>query len=163
MTDRDTGGMLLSDLDGVVVVGDDGSKAAARAVEWALADAGRRDVPLVVVRAWSITSAPRPADAEPGYVPSEDEFAEAVREEMAGDLRGVLGEAVVAGDGRVLLMPAHCGPVDALLTASRHAALTVVGARGSGLARWLGSVSSAVVRAAEGPVVVVPDRSRATA
>jgi nucleotide-binding universal stress UspA family protein len=162
MTDHDTGGMAVTDLDGVVVVGDDGSKPAARAVEWALADAGRREVSLVVVRAWSITSAPRPAAAEPGYVPSEDEFAEAVREEMAADLRAVLGEAIDAGDGRVLLMPAHSGPVDALLTASRHAAVTVVGARGSGLARWLGSVSSAVVRAAAGPVVVVPDRARTT-
>ena len=47
----------------------------------------RRGVPLVVVRAWSITNAPRPAGSEPGYVPSEDEFAEAVRHEMVGDLR----------------------------------------------------------------------------
>jgi nucleotide-binding universal stress UspA family protein len=156
------GGMDPVALQGAVVVGDDGSEDSARAVSWARDDARRRGVRLVVVRAWSITRAPRPAGAEPGYVPSEEEFAEAVRHELASDLRPVLGESVADGGAtdEVALMPAHSSPAQALVEASRHAAVTVVGSRGSGLARLLGSVSTAVVRSAHGPVVVIPDRVR---
>jgi nucleotide-binding universal stress UspA family protein len=139
-------------LDGAVVVGDDGSEDAARAVQWAYADAQRRSVPLIVLRSWSITTAPRPGgDADLGYVPSEDEFAGAVAQSLASDVRAVLGDV----DG-VGLLPVHRSAQDALVEASRRAAVTVVGARGSGLARWLGSVSTSVVRNAHGPIVVVP-------
>ena len=157
MTDGSPGGMDRAALEGAVVVGDDASAASRAAVAWAREDAARRGVPLVVVRAWSLTNAPRPSGAEHGYVPSEDEYAEAVRAEMAHDLQGTVGDLA---EGSVILMPAHCSATDALLHASHHAALTVVGARGSGLARWLGSVASAVVKSASGPVVVVPDRRR---
>ena len=68
----------LDGLTGAVVVGDDGSADAGVAVRWARDDARRRGLPLVVIRAWSLTSAPRPATFEPGYVPSEEEFAAAV-------------------------------------------------------------------------------------
>jgi nucleotide-binding universal stress UspA family protein len=154
--------MNLALLDGSVVAGDDGSVDSTRAVSWALDDARRRGVRLVVVRAWSITNAPRPAGAEPGYVPSEDEFAEAVRSDMATDLSPVIGALIGGGESPdgVVLMPAHCSPSEALLLASRHAVVTVVGARGSGLARWLGSVSTAVVKSADGPVAVIPGRTR---
>ena len=162
MSDTSPGGMDLSLLEGAVVVGDDRSKDSARAVIWARDDASRRGVPLVVIRAWSITNAPRPAGAEQGYVPGEDEFAEAVRLQVAADLAPVLGEADLNSDSssQVVLMPAHCSPAEALVEASRHSAVTVVGARGSGLARWLGSVSTALIRSAHGPVVVIPDRAR---
>jgi nucleotide-binding universal stress UspA family protein len=138
---------------GAVVVGDDGSPDAARAVRWAHEDALRRRVPLVVIRAWALTSAPRPATADVGYVPSEDEFAEAVRAEMAADLERVLGPEPA---GVVHLLPVHSSASQALVHASTDSAVTVVGARGSGLARWLGSVSTEVVRHAHGPVVVLP-------
>jgi nucleotide-binding universal stress UspA family protein len=162
MSEQSSGGMDLSLLQGSVAVGDDGSKDSARAVAWALEDAGRRGVRLVVIRAWSITKAPRPAGSAPGYVPSEDEFCDAVRQEMASDLQGVLGATTGSDDSSpgVVLMPAHLAPADALVQASRHAVVTVVGARGSGMARWLGSVSTDVVRSARGPVVVIPDRAR---
>ncbi len=162
MSEPSPGGMDLSLLKGAVVVGDDRSENSGKAVSWARDDASRRGVQLVVVRAWSITNAPRPAGAEPGYVPGEDEFSDAVRDELASDLAPVLGESVFGGNSSddVVLMPAHCSAAEALVEASRHAAVTVVGARGSGLARWLGSVSTAVVRSAHGPVVVIPDRDR---
>ena len=150
--ERSVGGIDVATVSGAVVVGNDRSDDALAATAWALEEAQRRGVRLVVVRAWSITSAPRPAGSEHGYVPSEDEFAEAVRDEMASDLASVLGGSAV----EVSLMPAHCSAEDALIEASKHAALTVVGARGRGLARWLGSVSSAVVRASHGPVAVIP-------
>lgn len=138
---------------GAVVVGDDGSEDSARAVLWAHEDAVRRGVPLVVLRAWSLTSAPRPDKADLSYVPSEEEFAEAVRTEMAADLERLLGPDP---EGEVHLSPVYSSAVDALVRASADSAVTVVGARGSGLARFLGSVSSEVVRHAHGPVVVLP-------
>lgn len=159
MTDLAAAGVDVSLLEGAVVVGDDASPDSAKAVAWALDEAERRGVPLVVLRAWSLTSAPRPAGAEPGYIPSEAEFADAVRNEMTSDLHEVLSRSRERAVS-VVLMPAHCSATDALVHASRHAALTVVGARGSGLARWLGSVSTAVVRTALGPVTVVPSRER---
>jgi nucleotide-binding universal stress UspA family protein len=141
-------------VEGAVVVGDDGSEDAARAVRWAHADALRRSVPLVLVRGWSITTAPRPGgDSDLGYVPSEEEFAGAVREAMAADVQAVLGEVARSS---VALLPVHRSAQEALVEASRRAAVTVVGARGSGLAKWLGSVSTSVVKQAHGPVVVVP-------
>lgn len=143
----------VSITQGAVVVGDDGSPDAARAVRWAHEDAVRRGVPLVVVRAWSITSAPRPASDQFGYVPSEDEFAEAVRAEMAADVARTLGREP---GGIIHLLPVHKSAADALVEASTDSAVTVVGARGAGLARWLGSVSTKVVHHAHGPVVVLP-------
>ena len=154
--ERAIGGMDVVLLGGAVVVGDDGSADSARAVRWAADDAGRREARLVVVRSWSITTAPRPKDAEPGYVPGEDEFAAAVRDAMASDLATELDATRVD----VTLMPAHCSAEDALIEASKHAIVTVVGARGRGLARWMGSVSTAIVRRAAGPVVVVPGGDR---
>jgi nucleotide-binding universal stress UspA family protein len=138
---------------GTVVVGSDGSADSARALGWAHAEARRRGVPLVVLRAWSLKTAPRPDGGDLSYVPSEDEFAAAVRDELAEDVARVLG-ADAASD--VVLVAAHRPADEALVEASREALLTVVGARGSGLSRWLGSMSTSVVRHAHGPVVVVP-------
>ncbi len=143
-----------------VVVGYDGSDDSNRAVRWAHADAGRRGARLVVVRAWSLKTAPRPKGRDLSYVPSEDEFAAAVRDALTTDLAVVLGSGATA---EVVPLALHRPAEEALVEASRHAAVTVVGARGSGLARWLGSVSASVVRHAHGPVVVVPqDGERGT-
>jgi nucleotide-binding universal stress UspA family protein len=105
----------LSVLRSSVVVGDDGSEDSSRAVSWAREDAARRGTTLVVVRAWSITTAPRPVEAEPGYVPSEDEFSDAVRRQLASDLLPVLGDPAEGGDQSppVVLMPVHRSPSDA--------------------------------------------------
>src|SRR5687767_11512966 len=74
------------DVQGGVVVGHDGSEPAARAVRWAARIAALLDVPLQVVRAWSITSAPRPKTASPGYVPPITDFEQAVRERLQADV-----------------------------------------------------------------------------
>lgn len=138
-----------------VVVGFDGSEDATRAVLWAREDAARRGAPLVVLRAWSLTTAPRPGGGDLSYVPSEDEFAAAVSEQLVADLAAVLGPE---GAAAAVPLPVHRSADDALVEASRYAAVTVVGARGSGLARWMGSVSTSVVRHAHGAVVVVPQQ-----
>lgn len=139
---------------GAVVVGHDGSSHSDCAVQWGQQDAQRRGVTLVVLRAWTMTSAPKPPTFEPGYVPSEDEFAEAVRGELAADVESALG--VEAGP-QVLLLPVHESAKDALIRASEVAAVVVVASRGKGLARaLLGSTSEDLIKHARGPVTVVP-------
>jgi len=139
---------------GAVVVGHDGSSHSDCAVQWGHEDAQRRGVPLVVLRAWTIKSAPKPATFEPGYVPSEDEFAEAVHGELAADVRSALGEE--AGS-QLVLLPVHESAKDALIRASEVAAVVVVASRGKGLARaLLGSTSEQLIKHARGPVTVVP-------
>lgn len=150
-------GRLLG-VPGAVVVGDDGSAEAATAVRWAAEAARTRGVELVVVRAWSIRSAPRPEGWEPGYVPSEDEFAGAVEQQLRRDIGAVLGEPL--GDD-VRLLPVHDSAENALVDATREALLVVVGSHGRGLASaLLGSTSDHLVRHAHGPVVVIPVRGR---
>jgi nucleotide-binding universal stress UspA family protein len=146
----------LLGVPGAVVVGDDGSAQAGAAVEWAAQEARVRGAELVLLRAWSITSAPRPAHWEPGFVPSEDEFAEAVADALRAGATGRLG----ADPGvEVRVLPVHDTPERALATASREAALVVVGSHGRHRASaLLGSTSEHLVRHAHGPVVVVPTR-----
>lgn len=145
----------LEELTGTVVVGDDGSRDAAAAVRWAGADAKRRGVPLTVLRAWSLTTAPRPATFEPGYVPSEDEFAAAVRDEVLADVTATLGTDPGV---EIRPTPVHDSARDALTEATSVAAVVVVASRGRGLAKaLLGSTSEHVVKHARGPVVVIPD------
>jgi nucleotide-binding universal stress UspA family protein len=139
-----------------VVVGHDGSDDSARAVRWAYADAKRRRTRLVVLRAWSLKTAPRPEGADLSYIPSEDEFAAAVAAALRADLDRVLGVGTTAD---VVPLAVHRPAEEALVEASRYAAVTVVGARGAGLARLFGSVSASVVRHAHGPVVVVPQEA----
>jgi len=144
----------LSAYRGAVVVGHDGSTHSDCAVQWGHQDAQRRGVPLVVLRAWTMKTAPRPATFEPGYVPSEDEFAEAVRSELAADVQSALG--VEAGP-QLVFVPVHESPKEALIRASEVAAVVVVASRGRGLARaLLGSTSEQLIKHARGPVTVVP-------
>ncbi len=143
-----------AELAGAVVVGDDGSSDAAKAVVWARDDAQRRGVALVVLRAWSLTTAPRPATFEPGFVPSEDEFAAAVHDQI---LRGVETTLGSEPGVRVVPLPVHSSARDALVAATSSAAVVVLAARGRGLAdALLGSTAEHVVRQARGPVVVIP-------
>lgn len=146
----------LLGVPGAVVVGDDGSAESATAVRWAAEEARRRGTELVVLRAWSITTAPRPAQWQPGFVPSEDEFADAVGLELAADVAAVLGEQ---SDLRVRGLPVHGSPESALVAATREAVVVVVGSHGRHLAKaLLGSTSEHLVRHAHGPVVVIPVR-----
>ncbi|SFO71864.1 Nucleotide-binding universal stress protein, UspA family [Geodermatophilus dictyosporus] len=138
---------------GAVVVGVDGSACARGALTWAALMAGRAGMPLTVVRAWSIPTAPRPDCWEPGYVPPLAEYGRAVEQAIADDLAG----AGVPPGVRVDCRAEHRAPVEALLAAAEGADLLVVGARGRGRAvgRLLGSVSSSLLKAAPCPVTVV--------
>jgi nucleotide-binding universal stress UspA family protein len=144
------------EIDGGVVVGDDGSECAALALRWAAEEARLRQCTLHVVRAWSISSAPRPRSWKVGYAPSLAEYEEAVTEEMMRDVNENIGD--FTGPGLDIGCHAvHAPGAQVLLAASNGADLLVVGSRGRGgfAGLVLGSVTEQVVRHAGCPVVVI--------
>jgi nucleotide-binding universal stress UspA family protein len=138
---------------GSIVVGHDGSPGAARALDEALVLARALDTPVVVVRAWSLATAPRAASWEFGYIPPFDEYAEEVRLALVRDT-----QAQVAAFPEVPIeyLVAHESPATCLVELSHDARMLVVGARGlGGLAGMLlGSVGDQCVRHAACPVLV---------
>ncbi len=142
------------ELDGGLLVGHDGSPAAADAVRWAARVAGRLGCPLHVARTWSISSAPRPATAERGYVPPLTDFESAVLERLRRDV----ARLDLPEDLDVQCHVLHGSAGRRLLEASEGAEMLVVGSRGEGGFRGLrfGSTADQVVRHARCPVVVVP-------
>jgi nucleotide-binding universal stress UspA family protein len=144
------------DVRGGVVVGHDGSEPAARATRWAARIAVLLDVQLLVVRAWSITSAPRPKTASPGYVPPITDFEQAVRQRLEADVASL----DLPEECKVHCHVLHCAPARALLNTAENADLLVVAARGIGGFRGLmfGSTADQVTRHAPCPVTIIPAR-----
>lgn len=140
-----------------IVVGHDGSPGADEALVEALALAHSLDAPVVVVRAWSIATAPRPADWAFGYVASFDEYAEAVRLELMDDARSSVKDFP---EVPVEYRAVHAGAAQSLVEISQGARMLVVGARGRGglAGMLLGSVSDQCVRHAACPVLVTRQR-----
>ncbi len=137
-----------------VVVGHDRSASADRALVFGAEEARLRGWPLHVVRAWSLTHAPRPEGVEAGIVPPLEEYGEAVRRELAADVERVLGaEPGVEVDCRAIHGSAH----HVLVAASARVGLLVVSSRGHGrvVGALLGSTSTHVVQHADCPVVVL--------
>jgi nucleotide-binding universal stress UspA family protein len=136
-----------------IVVGHDGSAAATVALRCALQLASELGAPVTILRAWLFVTAPRPDEAAFGYVPSTDEFSEAVRTELISDTQTELDRFPgVSVTHRVH----HGNPARSLITASQDARMLVVGSRGLGGFRELvlGSVSDQCVRYAHCPVLV---------
>jgi nucleotide-binding universal stress UspA family protein len=142
--------------DGGVVVGDDGSEGAARAVRFALEEARRRKTALHVVRAWSIMSTSRPIDVPAGFAASLAEYEAAALAEETARIQHLLGTDL---DVPVDVHCVHSPAAQALITASETAEVIVVGSRGLGGFRSLvlGSVAEQCIRHACGPVIVVRD------
>ena len=82
----DEGVTRVADVPGGVLIGHDGSVCAQEALQWAARLATRADFPLHVLRAWKITTAPRPATWAPGYVPPFEDFEKAVRADLEADV-----------------------------------------------------------------------------
>ncbi|MBF6353952.1 universal stress protein [Nocardia higoensis] len=130
-----------------VVVGVDGSRHSAAAVDFAVAEAARRGVDLVAVHSWCDTSTVcLPADWEAIRTAEEAVLAE----RMAGygqDYPEVTIRRIVVSDR----------PVRALHQAAAQAQMLVVGSRGRGgfTGMQLGSTSNALLHMVECPMVVV--------
>jgi nucleotide-binding universal stress UspA family protein len=133
---------------GRVVVGIDGSAASERALDWAVAEADRRDAELVIVHAWR-------------YEYLQEDTAPAGRDLLRVDAARTLDRAVerarglARGDVRGELI--ECAAAEALLNAAVDADLVVVGTRGRGGLRsaLFGSVAQAVASRSSRPTVVV--------
>jgi nucleotide-binding universal stress UspA family protein len=144
-----------------IVVGHDGSPDADHALGVALDLAAGLSAPVTIVRAWSIDTAPRPANWQFGYVSSMADYATAVAERLSADV----GALVAAHPELVVEYRVALGsPVKTLLEVGIGSRMLVVGSRGRGglAGMLLGSVSEQCVRHADCPVLVVPSRSRHT-
>jgi nucleotide-binding universal stress UspA family protein len=145
-------------IDGGILVGHDGSECAQDAVRWAGELAHRAGLALHVLRAWSMTSAPRPGSWTPGYVPPMEEWAAAVHDELCRHVQAVGVDASVPVTCHVV----HRSPAKGLIESAAGADLVVVGARGRGGfgGLLLGSTSDQVVHHAPCPVTVIRKGTR---
>jgi len=142
---------------GSIVVGHDGSNDSDHALEVAFDFASKLGVDIVVVRSWSIDTAPHGALYSHGYVSSFDEVTETVRKLLVADTA-----AIASRHPRVTLhvRAALAQPAQLLTELSANALMLVVGPRGLGgfAGLLIGSVSSQCVQLATCPVLVVPTR-----
>jgi nucleotide-binding universal stress UspA family protein len=142
-----------------VVVGVDGSESAYRAVEWAAAEAARREVALRLVRAFSWTTSDHPTGRSGQVARYRDQLLDVARHQVARAAR-------IAEDTRpeVETTPqVEIGaPIEVLGSEARRAQLLVLGDRGLGGAAGLVLGSVAVALAASGacPVVIVRGEPR---
>ncbi|MGI5129971.1 universal stress protein [Pseudonocardia sp. CA-107938] len=144
-----------------IVVGTDGTPAAATAVRYALEEAGRRALPLRVVAVVAVPDYWSEALAVARDLPDMPDLHPAARraaqtqidEAVAGD--PALGAVDVAVDVRDVIAGS---PGQALVDAAAGAELLVVGHRGRGAlsSAILGSVGLYCVLHATSPVTVVP-------
>jgi len=142
-----------SEKNGVIVVGIDGSESSREALHWAVAQAKVTGVTVEAVMAWAWpTSWGRTPTWPPGQDPADE-----TRKLLAEAVDSVLGRHS-ALDVHEVVVEGHAAP--ALIAASEHADLLVVGSRGHGAfaGMLLGSVSQHCVTNAACPVVVVRDR-----
>lgn len=143
---------------GPIVIGYDGSDFADEALRKGLWIAAKLGAPARIVRAWTISNAPRPKTWTPGYVPPVDDFAAAVLEQLKAQTAARVAEQP---EVEVSYEVPHGAAGRELIKASEGASVLVVGTRGlggfSGL--LLGSVSDQVVEHARCDVLVIRRRS----
>ena len=135
-----------------IITGIDGSGEALDAVRWAARAARLRDVPLEIVHALDF-----PALLAGGVVPPPEEMKDILRAHGQRYLRAAQEIAEAQGAPAVTTRLALDRAAQALIEASRTAALVVVGSGGRGRLTGLlaGSVASAVGAHAACDVVVV--------
>jgi nucleotide-binding universal stress UspA family protein len=136
-----------------IVVGVDGTDGSARALQWAVHEAQRRDCELVVVHAWHV-----PVVLPSPYVPTMVIASEDCEQNGAEVLAHAL---LLVGPDADIVVTTHLveGIADVeLVAAAANADLVVVGGRGrAGLAAAvLGSTSRGCVHHSSCPVAVIP-------
>ncbi|CAM3149099.1 universal stress protein [Saccharomonospora xinjiangensis] len=133
-----------------IVVGVDRSPAARVALEWAIDEALVRDCAVRAVVVWSVD-----VTREPPWEPVEK-----IRARHARELDGTLAEVTGGREHLPRIVPVviEAAPAAGLIEASEGAAMLVVARRAGQWVRraLLGSVSSACVKHARVPVVVIP-------
>ena len=134
---------------GRIAVAIDGSKAACRALEWAIAEADRRDADLLVVHAWQYPYESTSERFERGRDIAQVDAATVIEEatrKAAGRRAGVVDSHLVEGSA-----------VEVVLDVADRVDLVVVGSRGRGgfKSMLLGSVAISVAGGATCPVIVV--------
>jgi len=141
-----------------IVVGVDGSEGGQVALAWALGEARIRRATLHVVHAWH-----QPFEAVAGTltVLPASEGADSWAKEMVDQMLAKVGGD--AGDVPIVREVEYGPAAQALLDASKGAAMVVVGSRGrrrlTGM--LLGSVGQVLVARASCPVVVIPAHGQA--
>lgn len=143
---------------GSIVVGVDGSERSERAADWAAEVAASERRPLVVTHAvhtasgWLLPPMVDVGSLNDSISREAERLVDRTKERLEGRHPGLAVNSVLT----------HDDARDVLIELSRHAHLVVVGSRGRGPARRLvlGSVSSALIRHAHCPVVVLPDALR---
>ena len=140
-----------------IVVGVDGSSGSDHALEWAIAEAARADCGLVLAygltpmtpneRGWLARGGADPTGMQRQVRRKAEEMLREKAKKIAEDNPGV----------RITTTVCEQDPRAALAGLSRHAHQVVVGSRGHGpiASLLLGSVSQALTRTADCPVVVV--------
>ncbi|MCW2845492.1 MAG: UspA domain protein [Nocardioides sp.] len=146
---------------GSVVVGVDGSSAAARALDWAIDQAVLEHRPL--------TLAHGVGPGQSAWVNQAGFDHQVLLDALRDDAAAILADARQHVTERAPGLEVHqvlrlADPRETLLELSRNAALLVLGSRGRGPVRGLllGSVSVAVSRHAACPVVVLRPQNRGT-
>jgi nucleotide-binding universal stress UspA family protein len=141
----------MTDRDGRIVVGVDGSDSSLEALRWALTEAELRNAAVDVIHSWHVVYY---GDMAGGLPYPEEVFASAARDVLDKALTAVAEEAkTVKVTGRL----EQGSAVPTLLLAAESADLVVVGRRGHGgfLSLVMGSVATQVSSHAKCPVVVV--------
>jgi nucleotide-binding universal stress UspA family protein len=140
-----------------IVVGVDGSDAAAAALRWALRRASRTGGSVEAVTGLSTPVMTGYLEATVGYDPTvlHDTAATAVQTALDDAI------AVTGVDVPTSWQVVEGGAARVLIDAARDAALLVVGSRGRGALRGalLGSVSQQVAHHTPCPLVIVPERA----
>ncbi len=143
-------------ITGTLIVGVDGSPDATRALDWAIDEARRRNMRVLLVHGVEVGAA---AASPYGTGMVLEQLEEAGRMVLAEAEQRVTAAGLEADTRMEVGSGAH-----ALIEASRDAQLMVVGSRGHGgfVGMLLGSVSAACTHHAHCPVVVVrPEASKA--
>jgi nucleotide-binding universal stress UspA family protein len=145
-------------MDGIVV-GVDRSPAASAALDWALAFAAARQLPVTLVRAWTAPTYGMYGPASVAMSDAVDKIRDNALNETEEIFQDSLARVPEAKDLHVAKVALMGGAEQVLRDAAGGTRMIVVGSRGAGaLSRAvLGSVSSSVLHHATAPVAIVPE------